>query len=409
MSKSPKPGFHELAKESSMYHPQEALLKVSSKQEKLIIGIPRETAWQENRIPLIPENISVLVNNGHEIILESQAGSGAKYTDHEYSEAGAKVTDNPKEVFGAEIILKVQPPTLEEIKMINPGKFLISTLQLANSEKNFFLKLAEKKITAIALENIKDKAGSQPVVTAMSEIAGNSSMIIAAENLASSKNGMGVILGGITGVAPTQVVILGAGTVAEFAARSAIGLGANVKIFDNRLYRLRRLKHNLSSQVFTSTIDTATLSNAISQADVVIGALRASHGRTPLVVSEEMVMEMKPNSVIVDISIDHGGCFETSAVTSHKSPTFRKYDVIHYCVPNIPSRVPRTASTAFSNILTPYFITASKFGGINEMISAFKWFRNGVYLFKGMFSDEDICDQYKFTYRDLDLLLAAQV
>ena len=409
MSSTSKPGFHELAKESSMYHPQEALLKVPSKKEKLIIGIPKERAWQENRIPLIPENISVLVNNGHEIIIESQAGKEAKYSDHEFSEAGAKITEDIKEVFGAEIILKIQPPTKEEIKMIKSGKFLMSTLQLGNLEKDYFVKLAEKKITAIALENVQDKVGSQPMVAAMSEIAGNSSMIIAAENLASSKNGMGVILGGITGVAPTQVVILGAGTVAEFAARSAVGLGASVKIFDNRLYRLRRLKHNLSSSVFTSIIDTVTLSNAVSQADVVIGALRASHGRTPCVVTEEMVMSMKPNSVIVDISIDHGGCFETSAVTTHKSPTFKKHDVIHYCVPNIPSRVPRTASTAFSNILTPYLINAAKLGGFHEMISAFKWFRKGAYLFRGMHCDEDICDQHKLNYKDLDLLLAAQV
>ncbi len=392
-----------------MYHPQEALLKTSNKSEKLVIGIPKETAWQENRIPLIPENISVLANQGHEIIIEHNAGLEAKFTDHEFSEAGARVTEDRKEVFEAEIVLKVQPPTPDEIEMIKPGKILVSTLQLGNIEKSYFMKLAEKKITAIALENIKDKVGSQPVVTAMSEIAGSSSMIIAAENLSSSKNGMGVILGGITGVVPTQVVILGAGTVAEFAARSALGLGASVKIFDNRLYRLRRLKHNLGQQVFTSTIDSVTLSNAITQADVVIGALRASHGRTPLVVSEDMVMEMKPDSVIVDISIDHGGCFETSAVTSHKSPTFRKHDVIHYCVPNIPARVPRTASTAFSNILTPYFVNASKLGGIHQMISAFKWFRQGAYLFKGLYCNEDICEQHGFTYKDLDLLLAAQV
>ncbi len=409
MSSGSKPGFHELAKESAMYHPQEALLKVPSKKEKLIIGIPKETAWQENRIPLIPENISVLTNNGHEIIIESQAGKEAKFSDHEFSEAGARVTEDLKEVFGAEIVLKIQPPTKDEIKLMKPGKFLMSTLQLGNLGKEYFLELSEKKITAIALENIQDKVGSQPMVAAMSEIAGNSSMIIAAENLASSKNGMGVILGGITGVDPTRVVILGAGTVAEFAARSAIGLGASVQIFDNRLYRLRRLKHNLAHPVSTSIIDTDSLSNAISQADVVIGALRASHGRTPCVVSEEMVMSMKPNSVIVDISIDHGGCFETSALTTHKSPTFKKHEVIHYCVPNIPSRVPRTASTAFSNILTPYLINAGKLGGVSEMVSAYKWFRKGAYLFRGLHCDLDICEHHKLNYKDLDLLLAAQV
>lgn len=408
MSSSSKPGFKEVAQESQMYHPQESLLKVKSGNHKLQIGIPKEVGWQENRVPLTPEGVAVLTSNGHEVMLESGAGKEAKFEDHEFSDAGATIAYSNKEIFENDIVLKIQPPTDEEIAMLKSGKILMSALQLGNLEESYFKKLAGKKTTAIGFEMIEDKVGSMPVVRAMSEIAGSSVMLIAAEYLSNVFNGRGVILGGITGVPPTNVVILGAGTVAEFAARTALGLGADVKIFDNRIYRLRRIKYNLGQQIFTSTLDGVTLSNSIAEADVVIGALRPSHGRAPVVVTEEMVYNMQANSIIIDVSIDNGGCFETSAVTSHKSPTFRKHDVIHYCVPNIASRVPRTASTAVSNIFVPYFLQAADLGGIENMIRENAWFMKGVYMYKGNLCNEDIADKYNLTYKDLDLIMMSR-
>lgn len=405
MSSSSKPGFKEVAQESQIYHPQEALLKVKSGSHKLQIGIPKEIGWQEHRIPLTPEGVAVLTSNGHEVMMEAGAGEASKYADHEFSDAGASISYSTKEVFENEIVLKIQPPTEKEIDMIKPGKILMSALQLGNLEASYFKKLASKKITAIGFEMIEDKIGSMPVVRAMSEIAGSSVMLIAAEYLSNVKNGKGVILGGITGVPPTSVVILGAGTVAEYAARTALGLGADVKIFDNRIYRLRRIKYNLGQQIFTSTLDGVVLSNSIADADVVIGALRPSHGRAPVVVTEEMISNMQANSVIIDVSIDNGGCFETSAVTSHKSPTFRKHDVIHYCVPNIASRVPRTASTAVSNIFVPYILQAADLGGMDNMIREYSWFMKGVYMYKGTLCNADIAEKYEIQYKDLDLII----
>lgn len=408
MSSKSKPGFKEVAKESQIYHPQEALLKIRTDNKRLNIGIPKETAWQENRIPLTPEGVAVLTENGHNIMLETGAGEGAKFTDHEYSDAGAIISYDSKEVFENDIVLKIQPPTTEEIKLLKRGKTLMSALQLGNLEESYFTQLGERKVTAIGFEMIEDKVGSMPVVRAMSEIAGSSVMLIAAEYLSNFHHGKGVILGGITGVPPTNVVILGAGTVAEFAARTALGLGADVRVFDNRIYRLRRLKNNLGQQIFTSTISGVTLTNAVADADVVIGALRPSHGRAPVVVTEEMICNMQKDSILIDVSIDNGGCFETSAVTSHKSPTFRKHDIIHYCVPNIASRVPRTASSVVSNIFVPYLLQASELGGIENMIRENSWFMKGVYLYNGSLVSSDIADKYGMKYKDIDLLLMSK-
>lgn len=408
MSSKSRPGFREVAQESEIYHPQEALLKVRSGNQKLNIGIPKELAWQENRIPITPEGVAVLTENGHQVMIETTAGVASKYADHEYSDAGAIISYDTKEVFENDIVIKIQPPSFEEIELMKPGNTLLSALQLGNLESEYFERLAKKKITAIGYEMIQDKVGSMPVVRAMSEIAGSMVMLIAAEYLSNYHHGKGVILGGITGVPPTNVVILGAGTVAEFAARTALGLGADVKIFDNRIYRLRRIKYNIGRQIFTSTLDGVTLGNSISDADVVIGAVRPSHGRAPVIVTEEMVYNMKMSSVIIDVSIDSGGCIETSAVTSHKSPTFRKHDVIHYCVPNIASRVPRTASTVVSNIFVPYLLQASELGGIQNMIRENSWFMKGVYMYKGNLCNQDIADKYQLKYKDLDLIMMSK-
>ncbi len=320
------------------------------------ISIPNEIAYQENRVALTPSATGILLANGQEVCIEQGAGKQAYFMDDQYSEAGTKIVYSAKEAFEADLIVKVEPPTLEEIAMIKPGATLISALQMGNTSSAYFEALNKKKVTAIAYEMIEDKAKGLPIVNAMSELAGNLAIPIAAEYMSSVNGGKGIILGGITGVPSTRVIIIGAGTVAQFAARAALGRGAEVRIFDNEVYKLRRIKHKLNNQVFTSVIDSSTLEQSLRSADVVIGALRPEKGRARCVVTEEMVASMKSGAVIIDVSIDQGGCIETSETTSHNNPTFRKYDVIHYCVPNIASRAARTATTALSNILTPILL-----------------------------------------------------
>jgi len=407
MSEQNLSGFEELAQGSKLY-PQESLLKVKKPQNTLYIGIPKENSFQENRLAITPDGVNLLVNNGHEIRIETGAGKESRYTDKEFSDAGAKIVYSTEEVFKADIILKVEPPTLDEIKYMNPGKALISALQLGNQTPDFLKAINSKKLTAIAYEFIEDQVGGMPAVRAMSEIAGSTVMLIAAEYLSNVNNGKGILLGGITGVPPAKVVILGAGTVAEYTARAALGLGVDIQIFDNHLYKLRRLKHALGQQVFTSTFNNVLLSKAIKQADVLIGAMRIEKGKMQIIISEDMVATMKAGSVIIDVSIDQGGCIETSEITTHDNPIFTKYGIIHYCVPNIASRVPRTATTAINNIFVPMLFQAAEEGGIDGMIFNNSWFMKGVYAYNGHVTNKHIADKFNIPYKDLNLLIAAR-
>ncbi len=406
MTEKKKTGFETLAKASLA--PQERMLAVKKKRNSFFIGLPKEISLQENRITLTPDAVELLVNNGHEIWLETKAGLGSKFTDQQYSEAGAKIVYSPHEVYKADFILKIEPPTEEEIELMRPGQTLISALQLGHLLPEQVNALLKKKITSLAFELIEDKVGGMPIIRAMSEIAGSTVMLIAAEYLSTTNNGKGVILGGITGVPPTKVVIIGAGTVAEFAARAALGLGADVQVFDNHLYKLRRIKHILGQQLYTSTIDTITLSETLKTADVVIGALRAEKGKARHVITEEMVSRMKPDSLIIDLSIDQGGCVETSEITTLKKPAFRKHDVIHYCVPNVASRVAHTATNALSNIFTPTILRAAEEGGVEEMVFSHKWFMKGVYTYKGGLTNEAVARKFGLKYKNIELLLAAR-
>jgi len=387
--------------------PQEERLEIGREKRALYIGIPKETSLQENRIGLAPDSVRVLINNGHKVIIEAGAGEGSSFPDGYYRDAGAKIVYSQKEVFDADIILKVEPPTLKELDLFKPGQTLMSALQIKIHNKKYFDKLIEKKISAIAFDYIQDNEGMFPVVRSMSEIAGNTAVLVAAECLSNVNNGKGVMLGGISGVKPAEVVILGAGTVAEFSARSAMGLGATVKIFDNSLFRLRRLQNDLHERIFTSTIQPKLLSDALAKCDVAIGAIRSFGGITSCVVTEEMVQEMSKGSVIIDVSIDQGGCFETSEITSHENPIMVKHGVIHYGVPNIPSRVARTASISLSNIFFPIFISIGDSGGIEKMLRLDSGFKNGLYLYNGILTNKLIGDRFDIPYKDLDLLLAS--
>lgn len=402
-----KAGKGKAVSQESIY-PQESLLKVSSGSTSLSIGIPKEVSLQENRVSLNPEAVGLLVDNGHQVVVESAAGQKAKFSDREYSEAGARISYDTKEVFKSGIVLKIEPPTPQEIEYLAPGKTLISALQIGNQTGDYLKALSDKRITGVAIEYLEDKVGGLPTVRAMSEIAGSTVIPIATEYLSSVNNGKGILLGGITGVPPTKVVILGAGTVAEYAARTALGLGAQIKVFDNHIYKLRRLKHVLGELIYTSTIDAATLIESLKSADVVIGAIRAEKGRSRCIVTEEMVSSMKPDSIIIDVSIDQGGCFETSRVTTHSNPVYKKFDVIHYCVPNIASRVARTATNAFSHIFTPVLLQIAQAGSVEDMIFANRWFMKGVYTFKGNITNADIGTKFNLKCKDLSLFIGTR-
>ena len=384
--------------------PQEETLEVLKKKGNLFIGIPKETAFQEKRVCLTPDAVSALVHNGHRVMLESGAGLGAKFTDKDYSEAGAEITKDQAKVYACPMILKVEPPTLEQIKLINPGTILISALQLKTQSKKYFETLASKRITALAFEFIRDEDGTYPAVRSLSEIAGTASVLIASELLSNVNEGNGLMFGNISGVPPVEVVIIGAGTVGEFAARSAIGLGANVKVFDNSITKLRCIQSNLGRTIFTSTLQPKNLIKALKRCDIAIGAVRGKN-RSPIIVTETMVENMKSGAVVIDVSIDMGGCFETSEVTSHKEPTFVKHGVIHYGVPNIPARYSRTASVSISNIFTPYLLKIADDGGLENSIRFDKGLKNGLYFYHGILTNKSVGEWFDLKHSDINLLI----
>ncbi len=406
MSSGKYSGFSDIAKQAMM-QPQESMLEVKNKKNKLYIGIPKEISFQENRIPLTPLSVALLINNGHDVMLENNAGQAANFSDKDYSEQGAQIVYDTKKLYEADIIIKIAPPTMSEIELMKPGQILISALQLSTFKAECLHALMNKKITALCFEHLRDEGGSLSVVRAMSEIVGATSILIAAEYLSNIFDGKGLMLGGITGVPPTEIVILGAGTVGEYAARTAISLGAEVKVFDPSIYKLRRLQNNIGSRVFTSVVQPIVLEKAITTCDVAIGAMRAEYGRSPCIVSESTVSRMKPNSVIIDVSIDQGGCFETSEVTNHTHPIFRKYDVIHYCVPNIASRVARTATYALTNIFAPILLDIGEQGSLKNMIWQKPGIREAVYIYKGHLTDKHMGERFSIPTKDLDLLIVS--
>lgn len=387
--------------------PQEAAALIAEKEGKLFIGLPKERAFQEQRIGLTPQAVELLTNSGHRVLVEHDAGKECGFYDYMYSEAGAEITKNTEEVFKADIIIKVAPPTLFELELFQTDQTLISPIHLPTITKEYLYQLMKKRTTAIAYEFVKDLSGSYPFVRSMSEIAGSSVILIAAEYLSNANNGKGILLGGIAGVPPAKVVILGAGVVGTFAARAAIGLGAQISVFDNDVHKLLNLQDRIGQRVFNSIFSPDIIANELLEADVVIGAIHSENGRTPIIVSESMVENMKPGSVIIDVSIDQGGCIETSELTTLDKPAFIKHDVIHYCVPNIPSRVSKTASVAFSHILYPILNKSLKAGGMKNLIQIDNGLRHGVYTFNGHLTHRHLAEKYEMKFTNLDLIFSA--
>ena len=380
--------------------PQEERLAVATEQKSLKIGLPKERVFQERRICLTPDDVAVLVANGHQLLIEVGAGDEANFSDKDYSEAGAEIIYDTREVFSCPIVLKVEPPTYEEIDYLSHKATLISGLQINTQDKAYFEALAEKQITALAFEHIKDEEDNYPIRESISEITGIASVLIAAELI--SERGR-LLFGNITGVPPIEVVLLGANEVTEAAAKTALGLGANVKIFAKSLTKLKEIKRHLPVSVYTSVLQPKLLKKALMRCNVLVGAMRGET-RSPIVVSEDMVQLMKRGAVIVDTSIGTGGCIETIQVTTLDNPTYIKHNVLHYGVPNLPSRYARTASFSLSNIVMPYLLKIGEEGGIENTLQIDKGLRNGLYLYRGILTDTTISKWFGIPCKPLHLL-----
>lgn len=383
---------------------QESKQESTVQQNGLKIGVPKEIMFQENRVAVSPLSVGLLVQNGHQVIMQSGAGKGSNFSDHHYSEQGAQIVEEATEVYTADILVKIASPTLEEIRLMKPRQTLLSFQQPHLMGIQELKLLMQKKITALSYECLKDEAGNSMVVEAMGEIIGSTAVLIAAEYLSNVFGGKGLMFGGITGIPPTEIVIIGADTVGEFATRTAIALGAQVKLFDDSVYRLKRLQDLVGNRLYTSIMQPKLLNKAVKSCDVVIGAISSTGSRTPCVLSEDVISKMKPDSVLIDTCMDRGGCFETSEITTHQNPIFRKHEVIHYCVPNIPSRVARTATYSLTNILTPLMLNMGERGGINGLIWSDQSTRAAIYLYNGALTSKDMAERFGLSAKDLNLI-----
>jgi len=387
--------------------PQEEMLEVTTKRKCLTIGIPKEIDPNESRVALTPQAVELLVSNGYTILYERDAGKESSFSNEKYLEAGATMCEDKPSVYAADIILKVGPFTIPEIELLRERQTVISSFNVNHEADATIKALLAKKVISIGFEYMRDMNGSYPVVSSMCEIAGSISIMIAAEYMSNANNGKGIMLGGVTGISPAEVVILGANTAGEFAARTALGLGATVKIFDSNLQRLVDIQRNLGQRIFTSTYHPPVLQKALTGAEVVIGTIQLNEDDNPFYISEDMVRNMKAGTIIVDLSIDQGGCFETSRCTTHKNPTFQKYGITHYCVPNIAARVARTSSIALSNIFAPILFEIGETGGVNSYLKTNYTLRQGVYTFNGILTNYYISKFFDLPYKNIDLLMAA--
>ncbi len=385
--------------------PKEEMLEIRRKGKKIRIGIPSDKDKVEYRVPLTPQAVELLVSYGHDILIEKEAGKAASYSDEDYRTAGALVMDDRKEIFECDIILRVAPFDESEIDMLKGHQALISNLQINAHCPNSISKLMQKKLTTIAYEYLEDEDGMKPIVQLMSQISGSTSVVLINEYMSKSRDGKGVLLGSVTGISPAELVILGSGTAAEFAARAALGLGAIVKVFDDNICSLRKLEEKLPQRIFTSVYYPKVVKKALKSADAVLGAMPVS---APLTfrIAEEMVQKMKPGSVIIDLNVSQGGCFETSRCTDLNNPAFVQHGVVHYCVPNVPAIVARTASIALSNVLIPILISIGEIGGIDNYIKSSKGFRKGVYMYNGILTDSTLSEEFNIPYKDINLLLS---
>ena len=410
MSKLNKPIIFSEFFTEGQYETEVETLAISGRSKSLTIGIPKEIILSEHRVALVPHSIRTLAGYGHKVIIESGAGLKSNFSDHVYSESGAQISYSKEEVFKSQVLVKIAPPTSEEIDLMHPDQILISPLQLPVLKDDYLEKLKSKRITALAMEYLQSEDGNYPIVRIMSEIAGTCAILTAAEYLNNTREGgKGLLLGGVSGVPPAKIVILGAGVVAESAIKVAFGLGASVRVFDNDITKLMRLQNSVGRHLHTSSINPVYLAYQLTSADVVIGAIHSKSGRTPIIISEEMVSKMKEGSVIIDVSIDQGGCIETSRMTTLENPSFIKHGVIHYCVPNIASKVSRTASLAVSNIITLLLLKMGSGLHFDNILYENHGIRNGCYTYKGCITNEYLSKRFGMKYTSLELLMTSKL
>lgn len=384
---------------------REEMVEVPLSKKTLVIGIPKETDEDEKRVALTPRAVRQLVRDGHRVVVEREAGAGAYFSDREYSEAGAEIKESADEVFHADVVVKVLPPDDAEMAKMKKGRVLFSSMRYQTLSKSYFMRLSTKKITALSYELIQMPNGHYPFLKAMSEIVGNSVVVIGASYLSDPYMGNGTMVGSFPGLPPTEIVCVGAGTVIQNACRVAKGMGCAVKVFDDSIYKLRELQNVVGVPIYTSTMDMETLDAAIEKADILITAKHTFSAHSPLIVKESVVSKMKPGSVLIDVSIDQGGCCETSKPTTHRNPTYKMHDVTHYCVPNIASRVPRTASMAISNYLLPALLQLGEYGGIDALLQRDPSFSKGAYMFNGKLTNQRVAAKFSMSYNPIELLL----
>ena len=392
---------------NTAFMPKEEHLETAVRNRKITIGIPCDKKDDEKRVALTPEAVNLLVESDNEIVVQKGAGLGANYTDKDYTENGAVITDSPARVYSADAVIKVAPFSEKDVEYLNGNQVILSYLNVLKLNEDTLGKLLRKKVTAIAFEKIRDSNGEMPVVESMSEIAGITSLLIASEYLSNLHGGKGVMLGGITGVTPTEVIIIGANTAGEYAARAAIGLGSTVKIFDSSLPRLRRFQNLLGQRLQTSVFHPQVIKKALKSADVLIGAIELDDLRPWYFITEDMVSSMKKGAVVIDLSIDRGGCIETTECRALKDPVYEKHGVIHFSAWNLPSRVARTASIALSNVFAPLLQRMADSGGVAQLLKNDQGLRNGVYIYNGMLTNETLGQKFGIISKDLELLISA--
>ena len=391
----------------SAFMPREEQIERAVGRKQMSIGMPHDYRDGEKRIALTPEAVKILTNAGHEVFLERGAGTEAGFPDVDYSNNGAVVSDMPDTVFGCDIVIKIAPFTQQEALRLRGGQTVISFMNAATLGEDTLSVMMRKRVTALASEIIKDSDGMLPVMESMSEISGITSVLLASEYLSTTSGGKGVMLGGVTGVTPTEVIIIGANTAGEYAARAALGLGAIVKVFDTSVHRLRNFQNLLGQRLYASTFHPQVLQKTLKSADVLIGALSTDILMPWFYVTEDMVQGMKRGSVIIDLSVDTGGCVETAEPRALKDPIYEKHGVIHFSAWNLPSRVPKTASIALSNVFRPLMQDIADAGGVTPMLKFNNGLRSGVYIFNGILTNEVLGQKFGILSKDINLLLAA--
>ncbi len=394
------------AKEKANLIPEESLLKELISSPKLSIGLPKEDSKVETRLALTPEGVEMIVEEGHSVYIERGAGESISFTDWQYSEVGAHIVDHREEVFSTDFVLKIAPPTIDDLQLMNNHSTLFSALQLSNLSSETIRLMMQKKMNVFAYDLIKDSQNNYPIINSIAEVEGNTAIAIISDLMSGERGGKGILLGGVAGITPTEIVILGASTAGIVAARAALALGAMVKVFDHDINKLRKVQHYLGSQIFTSVIHPKVLIKALASADAVIGNLRYINGSERFMISEDLIKTMKKAAVIVDLSIDQGGCFETSECRTISNPIYEKHGIIHYCVPNISARVGRTSSMALSNTLAPLILKIGSFGNINNSVTNDIGLRNGAYLYNGLMINHLIGNYYNIKSNNIGLFLS---